>query len=204
MVRVESDMKEKIVPNMEPLFLSYERHKCLCGFLTMQHFSSEDFAKELRYLPEENKFYHGLCYLGLYQNIGVDDFSAWLDNARSAISALAEACGLEFENNVEKELYAWGLAARSFPFDEWHSAFPVDEEVLHSFMEMQIDTKEKVWAFYNFGTAALDKMEFTRGEQRDASLFIQLMKKTLDAKTDYETLKKIHYDMEKGGIVYGE
>ena len=43
-----------------------------------------------------------------------------------------------------------------------------------------------------------------RGEQRDASLFIQFMKKTLDAKTDYETLKKIHYDMEKGGIVYGE
>lgn len=204
MVRVESDMKEKIVPNMEPLLLSYERHKCLCGFLTMQHFSSEDFAKELRYLPEDNRFYHGLCYLGLYQNIGVDDFSAWLDNARSAISALAEACGLEFENNVEKELYAWGLAARSFPFDEWHSAFPVDEEVLHSFMEMQIDTKEKVWAFYNVGTAALDKMEFTRGEQRDASLFIQLMKKTLDTKTDYEALKKIHYDMEKGGIVYGE
>ena len=65
MVRVESDMKEKIVPNMEPLFLSYERHKCLCGFLTMQHFSSEDFAKELRYLPEDNRFYHGL--LNLYE-----------------------------------------------------------------------------------------------------------------------------------------
>ena len=129
-------MEEKIVPNMEPLFLSYERHKCLCRFLTMQHFGPEDFTKELRYLPDENKFYHGLCYLGLYQNIGVDDFSAWLDNARSAISALAEACGLEFENNVEKELYAWGLAARSFPFDEWHTAFPVDEEVLHSFMKM--------------------------------------------------------------------
>lgn len=197
-------MKEKIVPNMDALFLSYERHKCLCGFLTMQHFDSEDLTKELRYLPDENKFYHGLCYLGLYQNIGIDDFSAWLDNARSAVSALAGACGLEFENETEKELYAWGLAARSFPFDQWHLAFPVDEEVLHSFMKMQIDTDEKVWAFYNVGTAALDKMEFTRGEQRDVSLFIQLMKKTLDVKADYKALKKIHYDMEKGGIVYGE
>lgn len=173
---------------------------------------SDDAALQLKgfckgasvYLPEDNRFYHGLCYFGLYQNIGIDDFSAWLGNARSAVSVLAEVCGLEFEDDTEKELYSWGLAARSFPFDEWHSAFPVDGDVLRSFMEMQLDTEEKVWAFYNVGTAALDKMEFTRGEQRDVSLFIQLMKKTLDVKTDYETLKKIHYDMEKGGIVYGE
>ena len=197
-------MEEKIVPNMDALFLSYERHKCMCGFLTMQKFEAGDFAKELRYLPEDNRFYHGLCYFGLYQNIGIEDFSAWLENARSAVSVLAEVCGLEFESETEKELYAWGLAARSFPFDEQHSAFVLDEDFLQSFLQMPIDTDEKVWAFYNVGTAALDKMEFTQGEKRDASLFIQLMKKTLDVKAEYDALKKIHYDREKGGIVYGE
>lgn len=197
-------MEEKIVPNMDALFLSYERHKCLCCFLTMQKFGAEDFTKELRYLPEDNRFYHGLCYLGLYQNIGIEDFSAWLDNARSAVSALAEVCGLKFESDAEKELYAWGLAARSFPFDEQHSAFVLDEDVLYSFLQMPIDTDEKVWAFYNVGAAALDKMEFAEEGNRNVSLFIQLMKKTLEVKEKYSTLKKIHYDMEKGGIVYGE
>ena len=192
-----------IVPATIPDFLSSNRHKCLYRFLVMQPFSAADFKNELKLFPRENRFFNSICYLGLYRNTGITDFSAWLKNCTNAVNAMADACGKSFRSDAERSLYAWGLAARTFVFDDVCSQFIIDEDLLTALLDFGTDTEEALWSMYQIGAVALDKMEYVPREGRNLSLFTRLLMKTLQIKSDFESMKTVHYDTEKGIITYG-
>lgn len=192
-----------IAPANTPDFKSNDRHKCLYRFLVMQPFSAADFKRELKLFPRDNQFFNSLCYVGLYRNTGITDFSAWLKNCTDAVNAVADACGKSFHGDTERSLYTWGLAARTFVFDDTCSQFIIDEDLLNAFVDFGTNTDEALWAMYQIGAVALDKMEYTPREGRSLPLFTRLLMKTLQIKSDFESMKTVHYDTEKGIINYG-
>lgn len=192
-----------IAPASAPEFQSYDRHECLYKFLMMKPFSASDFTKEMKLFPKEGRFFNSLCYMGVYKNTGITDFSAWLTECTAAVKSIASACGRILRSDAERDLYAWGLAVHTFVFDDTHSQLPIDEELLFRIFDIPPDTEEALWALYQIGAAALDKMEYTPREGRNLSLFTRLLMETLRIKDDFETLKTVHYDTEKGIINYG-
>ena len=116
---------------------------------------------------------------------------------------MAGACGKSFRSNTERDLYAWGLTARTFVFDDVCSQFIIDEDLLNTFLDFGTGTEESLWAVYQIGAVALDKMEYVPREGRNLSLFTRLLMETLRIKSDFESMKTIHYDTEKGIINYG-
>lgn len=74
-----------IAPASAPEFQSYDRHECLYKFLMMKPFSAADFTKEMKLFPKEGRFFNSLCYMGVYKNTGITDFSAWLTECTAAV-----------------------------------------------------------------------------------------------------------------------
>lgn len=195
-----------IVPHMGAFCLTYESHKCLCAYLTMQEFTKEDFIeREIHYIhSDEDKFFLSLCYMSIYTNIGIDDFEKWVEVSESAVSVLASVFDYEFSSDVEKKLYAYGLATQTFPFDNKHSQFNIDEDLCKELLKIETDKKESLWAMYITLTALLDKMEFGQKEDRNISLFIKALKKMLSIKESYSKLKTVHYSTKKRRLTYEE
>ena len=133
-------------------------------------------------------------------------FPHGLQNARprsKAEQGIASACGRILRSDAERDLYAWGLAVHTFVFDDTHSQLPIDEELLFRIFDIPPNTEEALWSLYQVGAAALDKMEYTPREGRNLALFTRLLMETLRIKDDFEELKTVHYDTEKGIINYG-
>lgn len=192
----------RLIPSSRTIWISFETHRCLCAFLTMQRFTPEDFLIcEERMLKTGNPFFNCLCYLSMFQNPDLTDFGAWVRNCKNAVSTIGKLCDRRFKPH-EKDFYAMGLAVRTFPFDEKRSQFVVNEDDLYSFLKFPVDTEENIWAMYLIGTIAVDKMEFGPDGTRDVSLFIQLLKRNLDIKELYEQLKTIHFSEKKRSVVY--
>ena len=74
-----------IAPASAPEFQSYDRHECLYKFLMMKPFSAADFTKEMKLFPKDGRFFNSLCYMGVYKNTGITDFSAWLAECTTAV-----------------------------------------------------------------------------------------------------------------------
>lgn len=195
-----------IVPHMGAYCLSYESHKCLCAYLTMQKFTKEEFLeREIDYIGAgDEQFFRGLCYMSIYTNLGIDDFGKWAEISEAAVTVLGEVCGHPFSSDAEKALYAYGLAVQTFPFDQKHSQFQIDEALCEELLKLELEKPEALWAMYLTLTAFLDKMEFCQKEKRRISLFIRALKKMLSVKEAYQALKTIHYSTEKRRIVYEE
>lgn len=192
----------RLIPSSKTVWLSFETHRCLCAFLTMQRFTVEDFfICEERMIKAGNPFFNCLCYLSMFQNPDLNDFGAWLKNCFNAVATIGKVCGRRFKPH-ERDFFATGLAVRTFPFDEKHSQFIVNEDDLKDFLKFPVNSEENIWAMYLIGTAAIDKMEFVPDRTRNVSLFIQLLKKCLSIKELYENLKTIHFSEKKRSVVY--
>lgn len=136
--------------------------------------------------------------MGVYKNTGITDFSAWLTECTAAVKSIASACGRILRSDAERDLYAWGLAVHTFVFDDTHSQMPINEDLLFRIFDIPPDTEEALWALYQIGAAALDKMEYAPREGRNLSLFTRLLMETLRIKDDFEALKQFTMTPRKG------
>ena len=91
-----------IAPASAPEFQSYDRHECLYKFLMMKPFSAADFKKEMKLFPKDGRFFNSLCYMGVYKNTGITDFSAWLAECTTAVKSIASACGRILRSDAER------------------------------------------------------------------------------------------------------
>lgn len=193
-----------IISNVGFPCMSHEKHTGLCSFLLGESFSAEEFRYELRYLPKTDVFFHSLCYFSIFKNAEIHDFAAWYENAKQAISTVAQVCEYPLRDTAERNFYALALAINTFTFDSRRSELVLDEDVVAGYIEMPAETPEQIWAMYLILAAALDKLEFEPKEERNTSLFIRLLKRTLELKEPFEKLKTYLYDSEKGVIFYNE